>query len=267
MVEVMCDDCRNAFPSNQTVSETERVLVGQTSASRKTRGVNGGTGGMSFSSETYKFVDRTLCYRCVAAREEARRLAAEREEARRRAQARQVLFIVAAAIVALVVFLALPKGQFDSSDSPTSLEDNANSVSSALEGSNDQDAVSSAPTADEIAADELTNDPDFVRANPPREAVTPTIPFPANPAPSPPSPGENDAVDEAIQNALRRGDGVKWRDGKLNGYVVVSASQSYPDRTCRSVIVTTIDRQEQASSPAQTWCLSKDAEVWKPRGN
>lgn len=267
MVEVMCDDCRNAFPSNQTVSERVRILAAQTSSSRTSRGVNGGTGGSSYSSETYKFVDRTLCYRCVAAREEQRRLAAEREEARRRAQARQILFIVAAAIVALIVFLAIPKGQSDSSDSPTSLEDNANSALLAIDGGSDQETVSSAPTADEIAADELTNDPDFVRANPPREAVTPTIPLPANAAPSLPSPGENVAVDEAIQNALRRGDGVKWRDGKLNGYVVVSASQSYPDRICRSVIVTTIDRQEQASSPAQTWCLNTDAEVWKPQAN
>lgn len=255
MLEVMCDDCRNAFPSNQTVLERERVLAGQTNSSRAYRGVNGGTGFGGSSSKSYKFVDRTLCYRCAAAR----------AEARRRARMLQILLIVAAGVAAFVVFVVLPERQSGSPGSATVLEGNENSTSLASDGSSEQETVSSAPTADEIAADELTNDPDFVRANPPREAVTPTIPLPANAAPLPPSPVKNAAVDEAIQNALRGGDGVKWRDGKLNGYVVVSASQSYPDRTCRSVIVTTIDRQEQVSSPAKTWCLTNGDEAWQPQ--
>lgn len=129
-------------------------------------------------------------------------------------------------------------------------------------------AISETETASEEPETEVQQDAeqfaDYVDSQPDSQA-SPAEPhnLVANDEPVQSAPSEIDlAIEDATHRTLDSGISAKWSADGMRGFAVASAEQSYGDRTCRNVLVTTIKGGSQKEAPAEMWCRFRSGGKW-----
>jgi hypothetical protein len=246
-IEVMCEDCREAFPSNETISFTERVLASTRNSSRVYRGTRGGVGFGGSTGATYRYRERTICFGCAEIRADAIRATRRRRRIRN-----LLLFVLLAGGLGYCVkhLPALP----DASNgiAPDQMPNTSNN--------SQPDAIrSSFPTP---STESRPNDASQERPTPSPSDIGHVDVMEHLPDPKPlPTERPLPQITRSILDALDRGDTVRWRDDNGSGYILVSEEQTYASKTCRNVTITHIHEQDQYEDPAVLWC-KPDGGTW-----
>ena len=263
MIELLCEDCREAFPSNQTRVITESRIASRRDTTRLYRGTRGGIGFGGSSGVTTRYKDRTVCLECLHYRAE------ESRRANRRRAFGWLCAIVAGA--AFVVWASLHRA-FSVSDagSNTAYADDAQSstlISHApIEAPGEVIKVPSDNGVTSIVPDNqgsLTDNPsdgattlDRDRAP---EAVTEPVRSQQDEINDQGSREIRQAIGDATRSALQTGETANWHKNGQKGFVVVSGPTSTGERICRSVAWT----DNTSRSDNVTWCSVSGGE-WVP---
>jgi len=258
MIEVLCEDCREAYPSNQTRVITESRISSRRQTTRMYRGTRGGIGFGGSSGVTTSYRDRTVCLDCLHYRAEA---------IRRENRARMLRWLFAISI-GIGVFLWASSHHVLSVPGPASNPAYAGDAQTNLSISDTPAAtpvdVVDTPTANSDAAapsDDETpssdNEPNDVTTSdrdrlPPDAAPTP-VRTEQDEMNSQGSREIGQAIDDATRVALQSGATAKWHKNGQKGYVVVSGPTVNGEKTCRSVAWTdNISRSDNVTCVRQT---------------
>ncbi len=67
-MRLLCEYCRDVFPSTETTVVTDQVLSGESTSSRLYKGTRGGLGFGGTSRVSYRFKERAICLNCAEKR-------------------------------------------------------------------------------------------------------------------------------------------------------------------------------------------------------